>query len=381
MYSAASGVDRVNRHCTCFLFARFEAGGLERVQMNIAAGLVKTGIPIELITRSVSDQAKTLLMPEVPVQALGGNRLLFMYRLAKWLRHAEPEVVITSANDIGCFVLLLRHLLWRKTKVIWTQHLSISGPLHKSKGLKRVRLLLEIWSMRRLAKYADAVVAVSKSVADDMKHLLTPELSILVINNPAISGDFDSRSREDVAWPWENKDVPTIVFVGRLAPVKRIDLLLRAFALCVQTTSARLLVVGDGLEAASAAQLAMDLRLGPACVFLGHRSNPLPWIRGSDLLVLCSDSEGFGLVLVEAMACGTQVVATDCPCGPAEVLGGGKFGYLVPVGDAKALADAIQQSLKYPRATEDALIERASEFGVEGSVVQYEKLLNTMVRR
>lgn len=371
----------MSRFHTCFLLAQFEAGGLERVQMNIAAGLHKTGMSTELVVRYINDQAKGLINSEVSMRVLGGNRLMYMYRLAKWLRQTEPEVIVTSANDIGCFVLLLRYFWWPKSKVIWTQHLSISGPLRTSKKLKRLQLLFETWLMRCLIKHADAVVAVSKSVADDMKRLLGARFQISVICNPVISEDFDSRSMEEVEWPWADQDIPTVVFVGRLAPVKRLDLLLRAFALCIQATQARLLVVGDGPEAASAAQLAIELDLGSSCKFLGHCNNPLPWIRGSDLLVLCSDSEGFGLVLVEAMGCGTQVVATDCPYGPAEVLNAGEYGYLVPVGDAKALASIIQKSLKYPCTTEDSIRARAAEYSVESAVMQYRKLLNRVSRQ
>lgn len=370
----------MNRQSVCFIFSRFEAGGLERVQMHVAAGLVKRSIQTELLTRRVDARARSLLRPEVPLHALGGGRLGFLCRLAGWLRRAEPNVIVTSANDIGCFVLLLRCLFWRGSRVIWTQHLSISGPLRASKEVRRMRLWLEIWLMRRLVRHADAVVAVSRSVADDMKRLIAPDLAVQVIGNPVISEDFERRSWERVEWPWLDRVVPTVVFVGRLAPVKRLDLLLQAFARCVEVMPARLLVVGDGPEASAAGKLATDLRLGEACKFVGHRDNPLPWIRHADLLVLCSDSEGFGLVLVEAMACGTQVVATDCPNGPAEVLDGGRYGRLVPVGDIEALAVAIQASLRSSFAAESDLKARAAEFSVEGAVAQYVELLDAMVR-
>lgn len=370
----------MSRLSACFPLSRFEAGGLERVQMHISAGLVKSGIQAELVTRRVDAQAHSLLRPDVPLHALGSGRLGFLYRLAGWLRRAEPNVIVTSANDIGCFVLLLRGLFWRSSRIIWTQHLSISGPLRASQGTKRVRLLLEIWLMRRLVKHADAVVAVSRSVADDMMHVINLEWPVRVISNPVIAGDFEQRSWAGIEWPWLDHAVPTVVFVGRLAPVKRLDLLLKAFALCVQMMPARLLVVGDGPEAGMAGELARELCLGEACKLVGYCDNPLPWIRHADLLVLCSDSEGFGLVLVEAMACGTQVVATDCPDGPAEVLGDGRYGRLVPVGDFEALAAAMQASLRSPFAMEDDLKARAAEFSVERAVAQYVELLGAVVR-
>jgi len=360
--------------------SRFEAGGLERVQMHIAAGLIMAGIQAELVTRRIDVRAHMLLRSDLPVHALGGGRLRFIYSLFRRFRKAEPDVIVTSANDIGCLVLMLRGLLWRETRVVWTQHLSISGPLHASKGVRRLRLWLEIRLMRCLVKRADAVVAVSRSVADDMKSLIDPDLPVQVIYNPAISKDFEQLSREKIDWPWLDRAIPVVVFVGRLAQVKRLDLLLQAFARCVQTMSARLLVVGDGPEISMAGKLATELRLGEACKFVGHRNNPLPWIRHADLLVLCSDFEGFGLVLVEAMACGTQVVATNCLDGPAEVLAEGRYGRLVPVGDAEALAAAMRASLRSPFCAEDDLKARAAEFSVECAVSQYVEMLNAVVR-
>lgn len=369
----------MNKLSICFPLSRFEAGGLERVQIHIALGLIKAGFQAELVTRLIDRQASTLLMPDVRVHALGGGRVSFLFRLYRWFRQAEPGLIITSANDVGCFTILLRRFFCRGSRVIWTQHLSISGPLRTSRGARRVRLLFEIWLMRRLIKHADAVVAVSSSVADDMRCLIDPELAIQIIYNPAISKDFEFRSQEWIDWLWADRAVPTVVFVGRLVKVKRIDLLLKAFSRCIQTMSARLIIVGDGPEAGMAGKLADELQLGDLCKFLGHRENPLPWIRHADLLVLCSDSEGFGLVLVEAMACGTQVVSTDCPDGPAEVLGDGRYGRLVPTGDVEALAAAIVSSLKVPFAEESDLKERAAAFGVERAVAQYLEALNVVV--
>ena len=142
----------------------------------------------------------------------------------------------------------------------------------------------------------------------------------------------------------------------------------------------RLLVLGYGSQEEVARELSRELRLGDACRFLGYCENPLPWIRCADLLVLCSDSEGFGLVLVEAMGCGTQVVSTDCPDGPSEVLNDGQFGRLVPMGDAEALASAIQASLTSPVARQDDLKKRAAEFSVERAVAKYVELLVAVER-
>lgn len=233
--------------------------------------------------------------------------------------------------------------------------------------------------MRRSLKNAVAVIAVSRSLGEEIKRLIDPDLSIRVISNPVLSEDFEQRSRAEIEWPWQDSGLPTVIYVGRLAPVKRIDLLLEAFHKCNARLPARLLVLGEGSESHAAKKLATELRLGDSCRFLGYSDNPLPWIRYADLLVLCSDYEGFGLVLVEAMACGTQVVATDCPYGPADLLENGRYGRLVPVGDAEALAQAIEASLNSPWTSVDDLKEHAGQFGARQAIVQYVEVLNHVV--
>ncbi|SFM20559.1 glycosyltransferase [Halopseudomonas yangmingensis] len=371
----------MNNPSVCFLLSRFAAGGLERVQTHIAAGFANTGINIEVVARAVEIEACSLFRPEVPVRELGGGRFCFVYRLLRWLHKVRPNVIITSANDIGCLVLLLRRLLWKDSKIIWTQHLSISGPLRSANTTRRIRLFFEKVMMRYLVRHADSVVAVTRSVADDMRRTLDPNLSIRVIYNPVIDQYFDTRSKEEINWPWEPSETPVVIFVGRLARVKRLDLLLQAFSLCIKKTPIKLLIVGEGPERGMAEKLAKELCLGASCQFIGHSDNPLPWIRQADILVLCSDSEGFGLVLVEAMGCGTQIVATDCPDGPAEILEGGRYGRLVPVDNAVELAAAMQEALHSPLAAEAELMARAAEFSVDGAVTQYLDLIDQLTRK
>src|SRR5690606_18595958 len=113
-----------------------------------------------------------------------------------------------------------------------------------------------------------------------------------------------------------------------------------------------------------------------------YRANPLPYVRRSDVLVLPSDHEGFGLVLVEAMACGTQVVSTDCPHGPAEILDDGAYGQLVPCGDAEALATAIAQVLSGESVVPvNSLVNRSRDFTVERSCDAYLQLVARVTGR
>jgi len=121
---------------------------------------------------------------------------------------------------------------------------------------------------------------------------------------------------------------------------------------------------------ARAAQLGVE----EAVSLPGHTDNPFAHVARADLFVLSSVSEGMPSALIEALACGTPAVSTDCPSGPREILGDGRFGELVPVGDGEALAAAMSRALDVPRV-EAALQARAREFGLSRAVDRYVELL------
>ena len=129
-------------------------------------------------------------------------------------------------------------------------------------------------------------------------------------------------------------------------------------------TGHRLLIIGEGEEREALQRLTDDFGLRERVAFPGFVDDPLSYMRGACLFVLSSAWEGFGNVLVEAMAMGTPVVSTDCPSGPREILLDGALGPLVPPGDPKALGDAMRAALARPTDA-DQLRRRASDFGAE----------------
>jgi len=149
--------------------------------------------------------------------------------------------------------------------------------------------------------------------------------------------------------------------VGRLAVQKDFPTLLRAFARLRAARPARLMILGEGDRRSELEQLASALGISADVRLPGFVENPLAYMRRAAVFVLSSIYEGFGNVLVEALACGCPIVSTDCPGGPAEILEHGRFGRLVPVGDVAALGDALLATLAAPRESE-ALVARARDF-------------------
>jgi glycosyltransferase involved in cell wall biosynthesis len=228
---------------------------------------------------------------------------------------------------------------------------------------------------------ADRIVSVSRGVAEDMASCAGYRRDrIEVIPNPVVSRDLTEMAEADVDHPFFNSTIPVFVGVGRLVPEKDFATLLQAFQHLRKKCAARLALVGDGPLRVALEETATALGVRDDVAFLGFRTNPYPFIKRSAALVLPSRYEGFGNVLVEALALGTSVVSTDCPYGPAEILDRGRFGLLVPVGDAEAMASAMWQVLNDP-TPKGLSFERASSFTVSRISRRYLKLIEDACER
>jgi glycosyltransferase involved in cell wall biosynthesis len=162
--------------------------------------------------------------------------------------------------------------------------------------------------------------------------------------------------------PWlQGGEPPVLLSVGRLNAQKDYPTLFRAVAELRQTRDLHLIVLGEGPERAALEQLADDIGISDILAMPGFVDNPFAYMRQARLFVLSSRWEGFGLVIVEALACGCPVLSTDCPSGPGEILEGGRYGRLTPVGDASQMARAIEASLNAPEDPE-VLMARARDF-------------------
>jgi glycosyltransferase involved in cell wall biosynthesis len=228
---------------------------------------------------------------------------------------------------------------------------------------------------------ADAIVAVSDGVADDLAaHAGFPRERITAVHNPVVGPDLLAKAGEHLDHPWfAPGEPPVILGAGRLHPQKDFSTLIRAFAQVRAKRPARLVILGASspTEPAQAVELkALPDALGVAedVAMPGFVDNPFAFIARASAFVLSSRYEGLPGVLIQALACGTPVVSTDCPSGPREILDDGQFGTLVSVGDEAALAQAIENTLDDPPAPE-RLRARAQLFTVERAATRYLELL------
>jgi glycosyltransferase involved in cell wall biosynthesis len=221
-------------------------------------------------------------------------------------------------------------------------------------------------------RYAHAVVAVSQGVADDMSR--TAGISrerINVIYNPVVTPRTQQLAGEQPAVRiGESANVPTFVAVGRLVPEKDFMTLIEGFTRLHAKRAANLAIIGDGPLREHLERRCCELGIAQNVTFLGYIKNPLPYVKSAVALVMSSTQEGFGNVLVEALSVGTPVISTDCPYGPREILAGGRYGILVPVGQPDAIADAMDSILD-DRPSASLCKQRADDFNVETIAKEY----------
>jgi glycosyltransferase involved in cell wall biosynthesis len=219
--------------------------------------------------------------------------------------------------------------------------------------------------------WADAIVAVSKGVADDLAGAARlPRDRIKVIYNPVVTEVLFRKAEEPLEHPWFLPGCPPVILgVGRLTAAKDFPTLTRAFARVRESQSARLLILGEGKERDSLEKLVRELGLERDVSMPGFVDNPYAYMRRSSLFVLSSAWEGLPTVLIEAMACGCQVISTNCPSGPEEILDGGKYGELVRVGDAEAMSSAMLRALS--NIPKRVTLKWVDQFRSETVICQY----------
>jgi glycosyltransferase involved in cell wall biosynthesis len=293
----------------------------------------------------------------------------------RYLRRERPLGVVAAPTDLNLEAIWARRLAGVPSRIVVSERVHFSTALGDSSPWRQRHFPGLI---RRCFPMADAIVAVSEGVAVDLAaHACIPRERIAIIFNPVVSSAMICQAAEPVEHPWFFPGAPPVVLgVGRLTAQKDFPTLIRAFAHVRAQRPARLVILGNGKPEINAELRALATSLGCAAdVDLpGFVLNPFAYMARAGVFALSSAWEGFGNVLVEALACGCPVVSTDCPSGPAEILDGGRYGALVPVGDDAAMAEALLATLAHP-PKRAALAARGAEFSVDRAIALYEDAL------
>ncbi|OEO30449.1 glycosyl transferase [Devosia insulae DS-56] len=354
-------------------------GGAERVFVLMANEMARRGHEVTLFTwngegpnAALRVDAVHLVDLGIPIRGDGFGKpatIGGLIRSAGFYRRLKPDAVFSAPEFANLITGLALILSFSKAKFFPSFHAAAAIPSNDF-GSKLAVLLSGLVAAR-----ASKAIAVSAGVGRDIAARGVPPAKVEVINNPLPP----AVGKQGATYPWQAElaalgEGPVIATAGRLVGVKDQKILLRAFAALLKTRPGRLVLFGDGPLRGELEAESRILGIASRVLFAGYVNDPTACYAAADLFVLTSTSEGFGNVLIEAMAAGVPVVSTDAPHGPREILADGKYGTLVPVGDAEALAAAMGAMLDQP--TDAALLGgRAADFAVERIGDLYEGLL------
>jgi glycosyltransferase involved in cell wall biosynthesis len=356
-----------------FFLGSFGGGGIERITARLAHNFVKLGVEIDLILNRASSTHLWQMPTETRMIDLKSpNLYLSLPGLVHYLRQERPMALLAADHYLNEIALLAKQIAGVPLRLVVAEHNQLSKTARNATKLKG---RLAPFFARFLYPWADGIVAVSDGVAKDLATAAAlPLASIETIYNPVINAQMLAKAKEPVEHPWfESAEIPVILGVGKLEQQKDFPNLIRAFAKVRQVKPSRLVILGWGPDRPELEALIQTLGLQNDVDLPGYVQNPYAYMARSAVFVLSSAWEGLPTVLIEAMALDIPVVSTDCDSGPSEILAGGKYGYLTPVGDSEALAEAILDVLSGRVKSIDS--SWLSQFDVETATEKYLNIL------
>ncbi|CDZ48229.1 Putative glycosyltranferase [Neorhizobium galegae bv. officinalis] len=359
----------------CFLVRGFDGGGAQRDAILLANELQGQGFPSAIVTLQSSGPLRDLIRADVPVIDLGNGRKLRLAfapaALRRLLVTGRPRALVSSEAAANVLVILASRGFARETRPSIVLR-EVASPLQARTGDPYWQNRLAYRLIRFAYPRADLVLTLTAGARNDLiDRFGVPAAKVANLGTNAV---LTPQMRRRIEQLGRAPEPGLIVSVGRLSPEKGYATLIEAFAQLRRMRAARLTIVGEGDERGNLEALIEALDISRDVSLPGHNPDPLSIVSQASLFVSSSSHEGLGNALIEAMACGVPVVATDAPYGPREILQGGRLGQLVPVGDATALAQAMATTLEQP--PESAVLQaRAAEFSVEKSAERFIHLL------
>lgn len=354
-------------------------GGAERIAINLANNLDKRKFNITLLV--LNSQSSYYINSDVNVNILKSKRLIYVIpELVNYMKKQPPDLFISHMSLSNVVTLIAKKFARKEFSTLIIEHTTPSIKYNNDGAIYRQCIPI---LMRISYKFADSIVSVSKGVAKDLAQITRiPNKNIKVIYNPIVNDQVFNVANQPVDCSWlNNSNLKVIMGIGRLEKVKNFSLLIRAFLdVYKEDPNTRLIIFGEGSERENLEKYIHKLGLSEVVSLPGFVTNIYSYLSKASVFTLTSNYEGLPTVLIEALACATPVVSTDCPSGPREILSDGQFGILTPVKDHVSLTEAILKIIKKERVFEpEELIMRASEFSIDKAIEQYENVILSLV--
>jgi glycosyltransferase involved in cell wall biosynthesis len=344
--------------------------GVDRLIRHLVPSMARRGYPIDVLKIRdhgpvIEDQSHGVQMIDLKVKHVYSS----FPTLIRYLKHRRPAVMLTDKDRVNRTAILARAWSRVPTRLVVSSGTTISIDLANRGAFER---WLQKRSMKYLYPHAENIVVTSEGVADDMaEYTGLARKRIQVVPCPVVPNEFFGLQLPRPDHPWFIADAPPVILgVGELGPRKDFVTLVNAFARLRANQNCRLVILGKGNQRDHLLSVANELGVANDIDLPGFESNPYPFMAHAAMLAMSSRWEGLGFVLIETLALGTPVVSTDCPSGPREILDGGRYGRLVPVGDAERLARAMAETLLNPLPTA-FLQEAARPYEIERSTSAY----------
>lgn len=347
----------------------FRGGGAERAMILFAEGLLATGYSVDFLVAQNTGPLRDSLPSGARLIDLAARKVSFAIpSLVRYLRAERPAALYSTIVNANLTAIAARWLSRVRCPVI-VRESNVLSPEAKMSGARRLSGALAPLAYR----FAHSVISVSEDVKAELSEA-APKLAarIRVLPNPVVSDRMLALAEVPPAHPWLQQDanIPVILGAGRLHPQKDFPTLIRAFAELRRKREGRLIILGEGDERPKLEALVHWLEIAEFVSLPGYIENPFPYLKRANVFVLSSRYEGMPNVLLQAMAFGTPVIATDGLSGAKEVLKSGTFGRLFPAGDVSKLASALEESLPGIRNSAAATFV-AENFSVSRATKEY----------
>lgn len=347
----------MSRHLL-FILHNLHGGGAEKMLARLASTLC-TEYRVTLLTLTEGGVNEALLTPGVRRVCLQSPRTFAaLPALVRFLRSERFDAMLAALTHVNVLAIGAAALSGNLGRLYVSERnaFSLDRQVNPSRSV-RAAYAVAPWLYRLMP---NPVICVSHGVAQDLlRHPALRPGDLVVAENPVLDDEYLARPFPGPRHPWlRNRQGRVLIAVGRLAPQKGFDLLIQALAQLPKDV--RLVILGEGPLRSALQNLAQRLGVGGRVDLPGYSTDPQAEIAAADCFVLASRFEGSPNALVEALATGVPVVATDCPYGPDDILDGGRIAPLVPVNDVEALTTALRRVLESHPATGRTVRQQAA---------------------